>query len=103
MKYLSFILALMVLVLSPAPCFMEDKCLDLAQQTTDSQEQDNDDCGMDCCSPFSKCNTCTGFVITSFYFSIANSFQLPEKKLGVITTSPISDFPYSIWHPPQIA
>lgn len=103
MKYLSFILALMVLVLSTAPCFMEDKCLDLAQQTTDSQEQDNDDCGMDCCSPFSKCNTCTGFVITTFHFSIIHTIKQPKKKLGIITVTPVSDFPFSVWHPPQLA
>lgn len=103
MKHLSFILALMVLILSTAPCFTEDKCLETAQQTTDNQEQDDDNCGMACCSPFSKCNTCTGFVITSFYVSIIDSLQLPVKKLGAIPAPSVSDFPYSIWHPPQLA
>lgn len=93
----------MVLVLSTLPSFMEDKCFDLVNQTTNSQEQDSDDCGMECCSPFSKCNTCTGFIITSFYSLIINSVQQPEKKLGVITASPVSDFPYSVWHPPQLS
>ena len=75
---------------------MEDKCFDLVNQTTNSQEQDSDDCGMECCSPFSKCNTCTGFVITSNYV------QQPKKKLGVITASAVSDFLSSIWQPPKI-
>lgn len=82
---------------------MEDKCFDLVNQTTNSQEQDSDDCGMECCSPFSKCNTCAGFVITSFYSLAANAVQQPEKKLGVITVSPVSDFPFSVWHPPQLS
>ena len=103
MKHLSFILALMVLVLSTLPGFMEDKCFDVIHQTTNSQEQDSDDCGMECCSPFSKCNTCTGFVIDSFYFSTINSIQLPVKKAGAIPAPSVSDFPYSIWHPPQLA
>lgn len=91
-----------MLVLSTAPCFMEDKCLETEQQTTSSQEQNDDDCGMACCSPFSKCNTCTGFVITSFYALTTNSAQQPEKKLSVITTSAVSDFLSSIWQPPKI-
>ena len=102
MKHLSSILALMVLVLSTLPGFMEDKCFDLVNQTTNSQEQDSDDCGMECCSPFSKCNTCTGFVITSFYALTSNYVQQPKKKLGVITASAVSVFPSSIWQPPKI-
>ncbi|NQD72559.1 hypothetical protein HP439_17685 [Sphingobacterium shayense] len=102
MKHLSFILALMVLVLSTLPGFMEDKCFDVIHQTTNSQEQDSDDCGMECCSPFSKCNTCTGFVITSFYALTTNYVQQPKKKLGVITASAVSDFLSSIWQPPKI-
>ena len=92
-----------MLVLSTAPCFMEDKCLETEQQTTSSQEQNDDDCVMACCSPFSKCNTCTGFVLTNFHFSIEHSVKEPQRKLGTMPTPPISDFPYSIWHPPQLA
>src|SRR5690606_19548748 len=101
MKHLSFILALMVLVLSTLPGFMEDKCFDVIHQTTNSQEQDSDDCGMECCSPFSKCNTCTGFVITSFYAFTTNYVRQPKKKLGVITASAVSDFISSIWQLPK--
>ena len=102
MKHLSSILALMVLVLSTLPGFMEDKCIDVIHQTTNSQEEDRDGCGMECCSPFSKCNTCTGFVITSFYALTTNSAQQPEKKLSVITASAFSDFLSSIWQPPKV-
>jgi hypothetical protein len=103
MKCLSSILAIMVLVLSATSCFMEDKCLELTHQTTSSQEQNDNDCGMKCCSPFFSCNTCTGFAINTFHFSIINTAKQPEKKLGVTTVSPVSDFPYSIWRPPQLA
>src|SRR5690606_20474012 len=102
MKHLSFILALMVLDISTLPSVMEDKCFDVIDQTTNSQERGSDDCGMECCSPFSKCNTCTGFVITSFYALTTNYVQQPKKKLGVVTASAVSDFLSSIWQPPKI-
>jgi hypothetical protein len=102
MKYISFILAFMVLILSIAPCFMEDNCLEQTYQTANSQEQDNDDCGKDCCSPFFSCNTCTGFVLTTFHFSVTHSVKEPQRKLGTMPTPPVSDFPFSVWHPPQL-
>lgn len=103
MKYLSFILALIVLLLSTAPCFMEDKCLDLTHQSAASEEQGDEDCGMECCSPFFNCNTCTGFVLTTFHFFVTHSVKEPQTKLGTIPTPPVSDFPFSVWHPPQLA
>lgn len=103
MKYLSYILALLVLVLSTSPCYIEDKCLEQTCQSTGDEQQNDDDCGMTCCSPFSKCNTCIGFVVTSFYFSIIAPGHVHIIKLGALPAPTILDFPYSIWHPPQIA
>jgi len=102
MKYLSFILALMVLILSTAPCFMEDKCHDRTFQIADNQEQNEDDCDKECCSPFFTCKTCTGFVVTLLHFSIPHVVKQPEMKISRIMASPVSDFPFSVWHPPQL-
>lgn len=102
MKYLSFILALMVVVLSTTPCFAEDKCLEQTFETSNNQHQNDNDCNKSCCSPFFSCNTCAGFAINSFYFSISHTVKQPEKKLGLITTSVVSDFRSSIWQPPKI-
>src|SRR5690606_16387766 len=101
MKHLSFILALMVLVLSTAPCFMEDKCLDFTHETANGQEHDDGEC--QCCSPFSICKTCTGFILISFHSLIGHPIKTSEKKGHAIPAPPISDFPYSLWHPPQLA
>ncbi len=103
MRYLSFIMAIMVLVLSASSCFIEDKCLEQTCMSTEDQHQNDDDCGMSCCSPFSKCNTCTGFVVTSFCFSLVSPGKLQIIKLGSLSAPTILDFPYSTWHPPQLA
>lgn len=92
----------MVLVLSTLPCFMEDRCLEQTYQIADNQQQNDDTCGMECCSPFFSCNTCIGFVVTIFHFSVEHPAKQPEKKLGIITVTPVSDFPFSIWNPPQL-
>lgn len=100
MKFISLILAVYVLLLSAVPSFIEDKCM---QEHTTEQGQNEQDEDCSCCSPFFNCNTCTGFVIDSFYFSTINSIQPPVKKAGAIPAPSVSDFPYSIWHPPQLA
>lgn len=102
MKYLSFMMAIMVLVLSTIPCIMEDKCIDLTYQSTDNQQNDND-CGMECCSPFFNCHTCTGFIVTIFHYPIEYTTRLSVKKIGAELVHAISDFHLSVWHPPQFA
>jgi hypothetical protein len=37
------------------------------------------------------CNTCTGFVLTTFHF-IVHSVKEPQRKLGNMLTPPVSDF-----------
>lgn len=91
----------MVLVLSTAPCFIEDKCLDLTEETADGQAPDNDD--YQCCSPFLSCKTCVGIVLISFHHLVEHSIKQTEKERNTIPTPPISDFPDSIWHPPKLA
>ncbi|ATA90031.1 hypothetical protein ACI75Y_12865 [Capnocytophaga stomatis] len=100
MKFISLILAVYVLLLSAVPSFIEDKCM---QEHTTEQGQNEQDEDCSCCSPFFSCNTCTGFVITTFHFSIIHTIKQPKKKLGIITVIPVSDFPFSVWHPPQLA
>lgn len=81
---------------------MEDRCLEQTYQIADNQQQNNDTCGMEGCSPFFSCNTCIGFVVTIFHLSVERPTKQPEKKLPTILVQPISNFPFSIWHPPQL-
>ncbi len=99
MKFISLILAVYVLLLSAVPTFIEDKCMQEHTTEQGQNEQDDQDCNKGCCSPFFSCNTCTGFVLTTFNFSITHSVKEPQRKLGTMPTPPISDFPFSVWHP----
>ena len=102
MKYLSFILAFMVLILSTAPsCLREDRCIKPLQQKTQNHQQGKDGCTK-CCSPFMNCNTCMGFVMNFYHFSIIHPVIQTEKKIALSFIKPILDFPYSVWHPPQL-
>lgn len=104
MKYLSYILITWILLLSTAPCCLQDKCLfhDLNnEKETSCHHNDSDSC-TECCSPFLHCNTCTGC-------PVPNLFYLP-----FVITNPIDDastfyydedltyqFSSSIWQPPK--
>ncbi|SFI55993.1 hypothetical protein SAMN05421692_0094 [Chryseobacterium indologenes] len=92
----------MILLLSIAPCLVEDSCMDEPFETSNSQQND-DNCNKNCCSPFFNCKTCAGFVVNSFHFSISGFVKQPEKKIMVTTIAAISDFRYSVWHPPKYA
>ena len=63
--------------------------------------KDEQDCNEKCCSPFFSCNTCAGFVLTTFNFSVTHSVKEPQIKIRTIAITPVSDFPFSVWHPPQ--
>ncbi len=43
-----------------------------------------------------------GFVMTFYHFSIIHPVIETEKKIALSFIKPISDFPYSVWHPPQL-
>lgn len=62
-RRLSFILALVTVLLSTAPCFLMDECLFHSASTVCDGCEDEDDCDCTCCSPFLHCNTCTGCTI----------------------------------------
>ena len=105
MKYLSYILALWVLLLSTAPCFLKDECL---FQCTDNEpgEMCHDDgcsCTDCCCSPFLHCNTCTGCPIPQLFHSpLVAIIQLNDNPLSFYKERPIPQFSSSIWQPPKI-
>lgn len=101
MKHLSLVLATIVLVISTLSYSMEDGCLKFSQHNTNNQQDSDDDCGIENCSPFSNCNTCVGFVLNSWYAPIVNSISIPGKKIIVLHISIVSFFSYSIWNPPQ--
>lgn len=108
MKYLSFILAISVLLLSVIPCCFEDKCFSIhteTQNTGDDRSNACDDCSdnnYSCCSPFLHCNTCTGFPEARFYHPITIALGLvSDCNSDYVFKGDVPGFISSIWQPPQ--
>jgi len=100
-KYLSFILAVYVLLLSVAPNLVDDECFN--EQTTEQgqNQQDKQDCS-DCCSPFMGCHTCNGFTVSVTSFSVQSFLVYSDLKVSLYDENFVSEFFSSIWQPPKI-
>ncbi|WP_297065217.1 hypothetical protein [uncultured Duncaniella sp.] len=64
MRFLSFVIAMFVMLMCTAPAFEADMCA-LHSVECDCGDGCDDACdsgGCDCCSPFIACTTCSGFV-----------------------------------------
>lgn len=106
MKYLSYILALWVLLLSTAPCFLKDECLFKCVNEIQGETCPNDDgcaCTDCCCSPFLHCNICTGCPAPQPFHSLFDvSIQLNDNPLSFYKEKLIPQFSSSIWQPPKL-
>jgi len=101
-KYLSYILALYVLLLTATPNLVEDKCF--KEQTTEqSQDNQNDKDCSDFCSPFMSCNTCLGFTFPIANISIHDILTFSDQKVSFYKENSTSDFFSAIWQPPKIS
>ncbi|WP_414693525.1 DUF6660 family protein [Pedobacter sp.] len=100
MKLVSFVLAILVLVLSAAPCCKNNCCIDdkTAQKTSSHDNNCNGNC-----SPFFACGNCSGFSI---------NFQLEEIKAPLLQQPPqhfaqyidrLTTVSLPIWQPPQLS
>ena len=96
MKYLSFILALYVLLLTAVPNVVEDKCFQ-EQTTEQSQDNQNDKDCSECCSPFMSCNTCLGFTFPIANFSIHSILTYSDKKVSIYKENTTSNLEASRW------
>lgn len=105
MKHLSYILAFWVLLLSTAPCFLEDKCLfKCANEETEESCSDDEGCSCTdcCCSPFLHCNTCTGCPAPKLFHSLTVELVQSNNNLSFYKEKLIPHFSSSIWQPPKI-
>jgi hypothetical protein len=95
-KYLASILSIYILILSVSFC--PDAC----NVESDECQTEQHDC-TDCCSPFSICNTCVGFVVKDIV-SIATHSQEISTEINIyqlqIHTNASLD---GIWQPPKSA
>jgi len=101
MKFLAFILALIVLGLSTGICYMEDNCYnELTKDQNDNQHDDQ--CSSDCCSPFMTCKTCVGFVITDLVFSTEKDIIIHKTNYNIVLESKTVHSCAKIWNPPKL-
>lgn len=102
MRYLSIILAVMVMALSTMPLFLVDKCLFCENEEQCDGDGQDDGCHCaDCCSPFMHCSTCSGCTQPKTA-SIGTPIPLPAQNVVYIyKVSFISGFSSSIWQPPR--
>ena len=106
MKFISFFMAIYILVLSAVPCSdMHNDCNESKSKTELAQNHDHQQDQDDECSPFCNCSCCGVFAL-SVDFSI---FQLKKpvnfsinKKVIIRNFSFVSNFYGNIWQPPKI-
>lgn len=101
MKYLSFILAIYVFVLTVAPNVVTDECS--REQAMDDEQSSKDQHCSDCCSPFTSCNTCTGFTSPAEIIPLGSLITYSDHKLTAFKESSFSEFFPSIWQPPKLS
>ncbi len=102
MKFVAFIMAVLVLAQSVMPCADAEVAPNAgkAKITKQSQQQSNNH--SDACSPFCSCACCAGFSINHFIASIA---IIPPYESNLVTgflPSVIMEVALPIWQPPQI-
>lgn len=99
LKILSYILAIIVLFLSIEPLCMDDNC---CEKTVTTETSSADEKQGDCCSPFIKCKTCSGPVISNFVFSFDVALKIPKEVLILKKKFLTQSNPLSIWNPPKV-
>lgn len=102
MRYLSLILALVVLLLSTEQTYCESMLV-MDDSVSCSQDSCTDDeCDNCICSPFSNCSTCFGFPEAKAYHVTEFVTILLSKNLNIFYSDCILfDFVTSILKPPR--
>lgn len=102
MKFLAFIMAIMVLVMSVMPC--ADDATAMCKAKTEfkeaSHQQGNPTSKV--CSPFCQCSCCFGFTISHFPSSIPVISGTVNKQISSFLPSEVIDITLPVWQPPQL-
>ena len=106
MRCLSFILALLIAVLTLVPC--DDININNIENETSSLSIDVDhknhhnEHHSDDCSPFCACNCCqTPSIVNSSVNFVSNTVFIDKQKFDLPRDIPQSSIDCSIWRPPQ--
>ncbi|WP_295717773.1 hypothetical protein [Mucilaginibacter sp.] len=105
MKFLCYISALVVLLLTAKPCCADNDC-GIKNTITQNAPAKSSPKGKDCqgCSPFFACGSCTGFTVTKAVdHTLFLLPQIPVKHVIAYNQPYTEDVAQAIWQPPQIS
>ena len=101
MKFIAFIMAVLVLTLSCLPCSDVGATSEMSKPEV-RDYQSNETQHNDLCSPFCHCTCCAGFSVNHFIALIATIPQYKSKIQAAYLPSNILDVALPIWQPPQL-
>lgn len=99
-KVLTVILALLVVVLSVAPCCVNDNC---TNEEVTAGQRDSHKKDVELCSPFYSCSSCIGFTWTHHHVEEPATL-LSQGIIHFAEYKQSSFIPYhhAIWQPPKV-
>jgi hypothetical protein len=106
MKFIAFIMALLMLVLPALPCEDDAETADARKAKIEMAKQDNhqeEPEHGDSCSPFCHCTCCAGFSINHFFAASSFTVFFDGKSYTSYLPVNIIEVSYSIWEPPKIS
>lgn len=106
MKYLTFIMAFLILGLSCLPCADNAYTMNagkaksemIKKASTENETDHNDDC-----SPFCNCTCCAGFSINHSIASISSIVVFSSNRFSSYLPANISEVSFPVWQPPKIS
>lgn len=100
MKFISYILAIYLVVLAAVPCCAFDSCPDDKTEQAVNHEKGDEDCGN--CSPFFSCEGCATASIAVEPLQI-EPISIPEIAVySPYTQQQLPKVDYDFWQPPKI-
>jgi len=105
MRFFSFILIVLTLLLSSSPCCEGDECCDETDAACSENAVDNhhSEESANSCSPFMVCGSCNGFVVIAdnpdlnSESEVTNNQNIPYIQLYLV------NYNLKFWQPPKIS
>jgi hypothetical protein len=105
MKFLCYLSAIIVLLLTAKPCCADNDC-SIKNAVAKSGPVKSSPQEKDCqgCSPFFACGSCSGFTVTkAIDHTLVLLPTIPVKHIIAYNKPNTEDVALSIWQPPQIS
>jgi hypothetical protein len=102
MKFLAFIMAILVLVMSVMPCADDANAMCKAKTEFKEASHQQDNPTSKVCSPFCQCSCCFGFTISHFPSSFTVITATVNKQISSFLPSEVIDITLPVWQPPQL-